>query len=82
MKMFGHWRIFEKNYRSNRGAIYGVVADKKKNKGFNFLKESQYFENLLLCRWISKSWWWHANGYIKWATSRRQINAREAKNRK
>ncbi|MBN4890341.1 hypothetical protein IDG70_07755, partial [Staphylococcus sp. EG-SA-26] len=23
----------EKNYRSNRGAIYGVVADKKKNKG-------------------------------------------------
>ncbi|MGH2257618.1 phytoene desaturase family protein, partial [Enterococcus faecalis] len=36
----------EKNYRSNRGAIYGVVADKKKNKGFKFPKESQYFENL------------------------------------
>ena len=27
------------NYRSNRGAIYGVVADKKKNKGFNFLSK-------------------------------------------
>ena len=27
----------EQHYRSNRGAIYGVVADKKKNKGFKFL---------------------------------------------
>lgn len=34
------------NYRSNRGAIYGVVADKKKNKGFKFPKKSEYFENL------------------------------------
>lgn len=70
MKMFGHRRIL-KNYGSNRGAIYGVVADKKKNKGFKFPKESQYFENLYFVG-ISKSWWWHANGYIKWATSRRQ----------
>lgn len=29
----------EKNYRSNRGAIYGVVADKKKTKDLNFLKK-------------------------------------------
>ncbi|EHJ07873.1 phytoene desaturase family protein [Staphylococcus simiae] len=36
----------EAHYRSNRGAIYGVVADKKKNKGFKFPKESQYFDNL------------------------------------
>lgn len=34
------------NYRSNRGAIYGVVADKKKNKGFKFPKQSEYFDNL------------------------------------
>ena len=27
------------NYRSNRGAIYGVVADKKKKKGLNFLSK-------------------------------------------
>lgn len=33
-------------YRSNRGAIYGVVADKKKNKAFKFPKQSEYFENL------------------------------------
>ena len=36
----------ESNYASNRGAIYGVVADKKKNKGFKFPKQSQYFDNL------------------------------------
>ncbi len=36
----------EQHYRSNRGAIYGVVADKKKNKGFKFPKCSQYFNNL------------------------------------
>lgn len=34
----------EQHYRSNRGAIYGVVADK--NKGFKFPKCSQYFNNL------------------------------------
>lgn len=36
----------EKNYCFNCGVIYGVVVDKKKNKGFKFFKESQYFENL------------------------------------
>lgn len=36
----------EHHYASNRGAIYGVVADRKKNKGFKFPKQSQYFENL------------------------------------
>lgn len=35
----------EHHYASNRGAIYGVVADRK-NKGFKFPKQSQYFENL------------------------------------
>lgn len=34
------------HYRSNRGAIYGVVSDKQKNKGFKFPKQSQYFNNL------------------------------------
>jgi diapolycopene oxygenase len=36
----------QKNYYSNRGAIYGVVSDKKKNKGFKAPKKSEYFENL------------------------------------
>ena len=36
----------ERHYRSNRGAIYGVVADKKKNKGFKFPKQCAYFNNL------------------------------------
>ncbi|OLF33410.1 diapolycopene oxygenase [Staphylococcus aureus] len=36
----------EQTYHSNKGAIYGVVADKKKNKGFKFPKQSQYFDNL------------------------------------
>lgn len=36
----------EKNYYSNRGAIYGVVSDRKKNKGFKFPKKSQLFNNL------------------------------------
>ena len=36
----------EHHYRSNRGAIYGVVADKKKNKGFKFPKQCAYFNNL------------------------------------
>lgn len=30
----------EKNYGFNCGVIYGVVVDKKKNKGFKFFKES------------------------------------------
>lgn len=34
------------HYRSNRGSIYGVVADKKKNKGFKFPKQSEHFDNL------------------------------------
>ena len=38
----------EHHYRSNRGAIYGVVADKKKNKGFKFPKQCAYFNNLFL----------------------------------
>ena len=38
----------EQTYVSNKGAIYGVVADKKKNKGFKFPKHSQYFDNLFL----------------------------------
>ena len=36
----------ENEYSSNKGAIYGVVADRKKNKGFKFPKQSQYFKNL------------------------------------
>lgn len=36
----------EQTYGSNKGAIYGVVADKKKNKAFKFPKHSQYFDNL------------------------------------
>lgn len=36
----------EKTYYSNRGAIYGVVSDRKKNKGFKFPKKSQLFTNL------------------------------------
>lgn len=36
----------ERHYASNKGAIYGVVADRKKNKGFKFPKQSQYFDNL------------------------------------
>ena len=36
----------ERTYGSNKGAIYGVVADKKKNKGFKFPKQSEYFDNL------------------------------------
>ncbi len=47
MKMFGH-QEYEKNYRSNRGAIYGVVADKKKNKGFKFPKESRILKTCTL----------------------------------
>ncbi|SFC15819.1 diapolycopene oxygenase [Alkalibacterium subtropicum] len=36
----------EQHYYSNRGAIYGVVSDRKKNKGFKFPKKSQLFNNL------------------------------------
>lgn len=36
----------EKTYYSNRGAIYGVVSDKSKNKGFKLPKKSPYFNNL------------------------------------
>ncbi|MDT3171789.1 NAD(P)/FAD-dependent oxidoreductase [Staphylococcus aureus] len=72
----------EKNYRSNRGAIYGVVADKKKNKGFKFPKESQYFENLYF---VGGSV--NPGGGMPMVTLSGQqvadkINAREAKNRK
>ncbi|MFW5787938.1 MAG: phytoene desaturase family protein, partial [Halanaerobiales bacterium] len=33
-------------YMSNRGAIYGVVSDRKKNKGFKAPKESEKYNNL------------------------------------
>ena len=46
--MFGHRRDIEKIIVLIVGAIYGVVADKKKNKGFKFPKESQYFETCTL----------------------------------
>ncbi|MGW7918085.1 phytoene desaturase family protein [Staphylococcus xylosus] len=36
----------ENTYNSNKGSIYGVVSNKKKNKGFKFPKKSQYFKNL------------------------------------
>lgn len=36
----------ERHYKSNKGAIYGVVSDRKKNKGFKFPKHSQYYDNL------------------------------------
>ena len=36
----------QEQYYSNRGAIYGVVSDRKKNKGFKFPKKSQLFNNL------------------------------------
>ncbi|PNY96857.1 diapolycopene oxygenase, partial [Mammaliicoccus sciuri] len=36
----------ERTYQSHKGAIYGVVSDKKKNKGFKFPKKSQYYKNL------------------------------------
>lgn len=62
----------EKNYRSNRGAIYGVVADKKKNKGFKFPKESQYFENLYFVGGSVNPGGGMPMVTLKWATSRRQ----------
>ncbi|MBW0767261.1 phytoene desaturase family protein [Mammaliicoccus lentus] len=33
-------------YGSHKGAIYGVVSDRKKNKGFKFPKHSKYVNNL------------------------------------
>ncbi|TDM02286.1 phytoene desaturase family protein [Macrococcus carouselicus] len=36
----------EKTYGSDRGAIYGTVSDKKKNKGFKHPKKSEHFDNL------------------------------------
>ncbi len=33
-------------YNSDRGAIYGTLSDKKKNKGFKNPKKSELFENL------------------------------------
>ena len=33
-------------YRSNRGAIYGVVTDKKKNLGFKGPKKSRLWQGL------------------------------------
>lgn len=42
------WRPedIERNYYSHRGAIYGTVSDRKKNKGFKHAKESKLYENL------------------------------------
>ncbi|MGI2329098.1 phytoene desaturase family protein [Planococcus sp. YIM B11945] len=36
----------ERTYGSDRGAIYGTVSDKKKNKGFKHQKESELYDNL------------------------------------
>ncbi|MDG0842934.1 NAD(P)/FAD-dependent oxidoreductase [Staphylococcus equorum] len=36
----------EQKYCSNKGAIYGVVSNRKKNHGFKFPKKSPYFSNL------------------------------------
>ncbi|MEM7050107.1 MAG: phytoene desaturase family protein [Acidobacteriota bacterium] len=36
----------EERYRSNRGSIYGVVADRFKNLGFKAPKQSERYENL------------------------------------
>ncbi len=33
-------------YYSHRGAIYGTVSDRKKNRGFKHPKESKYYDNL------------------------------------
>ncbi|MFW6269883.1 MAG: phytoene desaturase family protein [Bacillota bacterium] len=36
----------KKNYYSNHGSIYGVVSDRKKNKGFKAPKKSEFFDSL------------------------------------
>ncbi|WGI17180.1 phytoene desaturase family protein [Methanonatronarchaeum sp. AMET-Sl] len=43
-----HWtpRDIKKLYKSNHGSIYGVVSDKKLNKGFKAPKKSQKYQNL------------------------------------
>jgi diapolycopene oxygenase len=33
-------------YRSNRGSIYGVVSDRKRNKAFKAPKQSTRYRNL------------------------------------
>ncbi len=39
-------RDIKKLYKSNRGSIYGVVSDKKQNKGFKAPKKSIKYQNL------------------------------------
>ena len=36
----------QKRYYSNRGAIYGIVSDKRKNNGFKAPQESEKYKNL------------------------------------
>jgi diapolycopene oxygenase len=36
----------QKRYYSNRGAIYGIVSDRKKNKGFKAPQKSEKYKNL------------------------------------
>ena len=36
----------QKNYYSHRGAIYGTVSDRKKNRGFKHPKHSELYDNL------------------------------------
>lgn len=36
----------QKNYYSNKGSIYGIVSDKKKNLGFKAPKKSEKYKNL------------------------------------
>lgn len=36
----------KENYYSDRGAIYGTVSDKKRNKGFKHAKKSELYDNL------------------------------------
>lgn len=36
----------KETYYSHRGAIYGTLADRKKNRGFKHPKESKYYNNL------------------------------------
>jgi len=42
------WRPedIRENYYSNRGSIYGVVADRQKNRGFKAPKSSEKYDNL------------------------------------
>ncbi len=41
-----HPQDIQRKYYSNQGAIYGVVSDKKKNKGFKAPKKSEVLANL------------------------------------